>query len=190
MGNNIKWKEFPINYVINPTNNDGLSDVDVQDTIQFSAETWDSEVTIELFNNGYLVNYDASVNLNNPITNDANEIVFGDIEQSGVIAVCIVWYINRGPPSQRRIVEFDILFDDTDFTWGYAGPTRETDLGDTNIMDLGNIITHELGHALGLADLYFAEASEQTMYGYGELGETKKRTLESGDIAGITFLYG
>ena len=41
-----------------------------------------------------------------------------------------------------------------------------------------------------LADLYFAEASEQTMFGYGAFGETKKRTLESGDIAGITFLYG
>lgn len=57
-------------------------------------------------------------------------------------------------------------------------------------MDLQNIATHELGHGFGLADLYESNASEETMYGYSTEGEIKKRSLYSGDIAGIHDLYG
>ncbi|MBA7643606.1 hypothetical protein ES703_51337 [subsurface metagenome] len=57
-------------------------------------------------------------------------------------------------------------------------------------MDLQNIATHELGHSVGLGDLYDDVASEETMYGLSEYGETKKRTLYLGDIAGIQKLYG
>ena len=56
-------------------------------------------------------------------------------------------------------------------------------------MDLQNIATHEFGHGAGLDDLYEDSCSEETMYGYAENGETKKRTLGSGDIAGIVELY-
>ncbi|MBA7681586.1 hypothetical protein ES703_89926 [subsurface metagenome] len=73
-----------------------------------------------------------------------------------------------------------MIFDDVDFDWGIA---------DENKMDFENIATHELGHAVGLGDLYDSKCSEQTMYGYASNGETKKRTLESGDIAGIQSLY-
>ena len=57
-------------------------------------------------------------------------------------------------------------------------------------MDVQNIVTHEFGHGWGLADLYDTSCSEETMYGYSEEGETKKRTLNDGDIAGIQELYG
>ena len=55
-------------------------------------------------------------------------------------------------------------------------------------MDFENIATHELGHAVGLGDLY-NDCTEETMYGYASYGETKKRTLEAGDITGIKKLY-
>jgi len=57
-------------------------------------------------------------------------------------------------------------------------------------MDLQNIATHELGHGVGLGDLYITACSEETMYGYSNYGETKKRTLNAGDIMGIQKLYG
>ena len=56
-------------------------------------------------------------------------------------------------------------------------------------MDFESIATHELGHSVGLDDLYTAECAEQTMYGYATEGETKKRSLEAGDIEGVGQLY-
>ena len=74
-----------------------------------------------------------------------------------------------------------MIIDQTDFDWSASGEAGK--------MDFENIVTHELGHAVGLADLYTTSCSEQTMYGYAANGETKKRTLESGDITGVKQLY-
>jgi hypothetical protein len=96
--------------------------------------------------------------------------------------VTVIWGYFGGPPKTREIIEFDILFN-TYYAWGDA----ETD---ENVMDLQNIATHEIGHGLGLADLYDTDAAEETMYGYADYGEMNKRSLYKGDIAGITALYG
>jgi hypothetical protein len=61
--------------------------------------------------------------------------------------------------------------------------------GDSDKMDLQNIATHELGHN-GLGDLRSPKDAELTMYAFSSLGETKKRTLGTGDIWGIQKLYG
>ena len=184
-GKGIEWKTLPVTYVINPTlesdkNPGGLPEGFITGAIFHSAYEWDSWTGAELFGS-YSVDYDATWDLNAP--DYENELVFGDYPQEGVIAVCIVWGYFSGPPKQRMIVEFDIMFD-TDYTWGYAwNPDQE-------IMDLQNIATHELGHGVGLGDLYKPKASEETMYGYSKYGETKKRDLYFGDIAGIQELYG
>jgi hypothetical protein len=186
LGKGVKWKDLPITYVINPDNPDGLSMSFVVEAINSAVEEWDDHTSAGLFGT-YTVDYSAEVDWESP--DYTNELAFGDYPEDGVIAVAVVWGYFYGPPKQREIIEFDIMFD-IDFTWGYAGPTDETSLGDTSVMDLQNIVTHELGHGVGLADLYDDECSEQTMYGYAEYGETKKRTLNDGDIAGIQELYG
>lgn len=56
-------------------------------------------------------------------------------------------------------------------------------------MDVQNNITHELGHALNLKDLYGDTDGEKTMYGYSSAGEIKQRTIETEDIAGTVYLY-
>jgi hypothetical protein len=55
-------------------------------------------------------------------------------------------------------------------------------------MDVLNIVAHETGHALGLGHPAY-RCTEETMYAYATEGETKKQTLEAGDITGITTLY-
>ena len=182
----VKWKDLPITYVINPSNPDGLLESFVVEAISDGAVELDAHTSAELIGT-HTLDYSAEVDWESP--DYTNELVFGDYPEENVIAVTIVWGYFIGPPGQREIIEFDIMFD-TDFTWGYAGPTSETSLGDTSIMDLQNIATHELGHGVGLADLYDDECSEQTMYGYATEGETKKRTLNTGDITGIKALYG
>ncbi|HTP29332.1 MAG TPA: matrixin family metalloprotease [Anaeromyxobacteraceae bacterium] len=52
--------------------------------------------------------------------------------------------------------------------------------------DLQNALTHELGHALGLAHSSVAEA---TMYPESPRGEVSKRTLAADDIDGIRAIY-
>lgn len=56
-------------------------------------------------------------------------------------------------------------------------------------MDFENIAVHELGHSIGLNDLYSSSCLDQTMYGYAEFSETKKRDLNVGDITGTDKLY-
>lgn len=55
--------------------------------------------------------------------------------------------------------------------------------------DIESILTHELGHWLGLEDLYSAEGSRQTMAGSTEYSETRKRTPALGDVVGLQTAY-
>ena len=47
---------------------------------------------------------------------------------------------------------------------------------------------HEFGHSAGM-DHPDDSCTEETMYAFSDEGETKKRTLNAGDIAGINKLY-
>ena len=170
----VKWKSLPASYVINPSNTEGLAESFVTSTISTSAETWDASTSSELLNDAYTVDYTAAYGVQNFV----NAIDFGDYPDDRVIAVTSVWYTPRG----RQIVEFDMRFN-TRFDWGDAtvNPT---------VMDLQNIATHELGHGIGLDDIYTNTCSAVTMYGYSNEGETSKRTLEQPDIKGLQKMYG
>lgn len=170
----VKWKSLPVKYVINPINSQGLSESFITSTISASAETWDASTSSELFNNSYTINYFATYG----VQDFKNSIDFADYPNDGVIAVTSVWYTRVG----KQIVEFDQRYN-TRFTWGDATI-------DSSKMDLKNIAVHELGHAVGLGDIYSTSCSSVTMYGYSTEGETSKRTLEQPDITGLQTMYG
>ena len=110
--------------------------------------------------------------------NERNTVSWGDLSE-GVIGVTSLWALPGKPP--RTIVEWDIVLN-TGFTWGTEGVPE--------VMDIQNITTHEVGHVVGLDDLYQDAYSKQTMYGYSDYGETTKRDLLAGDILGAQKLYG
>jgi len=160
----IHWAstDLPVTYVIHTELDSGV--------IMTSFETWDDETSTELFTGG-------SGEVTAGFLDDTNALSYGDYPDAGVIAVTYIWYYGY----TGEIIEVDTLFDTT-YEWSTSGESDK--------MDLQNIATHELGHWLLLEDLYNRPAREQTMYGYSTYGETSKRSLESGDIAGIQEIYG
>lgn len=162
----IKWKIFPINYVINPL-------VDASAVVT-AANEWDSHTSATLFGS-YTI--DSSANFDSS-PDGRNEYSLGNYPQAGVIAVTRIWYTRFG----KQIVEYDVMFD-SDFKWGDA--TK-----DPSVMDWQNIATHETGHGIGLSDIYTTACSAVTMYGYSWEGDIGKRTLEQPDITGLQKMYG
>ena len=184
-----RWKTTEP-YLLDPTNEDGLSPGFVARRIRRSLNAWDRQVRFNIFGRREPGDVDGA-DLEWP--DEKNEVLFVHriVDETGaedtIIAVAIVWGIWDGPVRDREIVEWDMVFNDY-FKWGNAGRTDETGLGDPEIMDLQNIAAHEAGHAAGL-DHPNRHCTEETMYAFAENGETKKRTLHTGDKIGIKKLY-
>lgn len=166
------------NLLVNPSGS-GMTDEYVINSTVSSAIEWDNHTSATLWGTtslDYTANFDATAD-------GLNEISFGPYGDSNVIAVTRIWGIFSGPIFGRRIDQFDILFN-TAYPWGDVAAT-----GNTALMDYINIATHEIGHGVGLSDLYNT-CVDETMYGYSTEGETKKRDLNSGDIQGLVKMYG
>lgn len=165
-------------YLVDPRNSHGLTDEFVRQNIADALVEWEAESGEDNFGDEVFGTVNAS-SIGNT-ANGKNEVVFGSISGSGTIAVTYVWGIFRGNPHNRQLTEWDMVFDDVDFSWANDGSAGS--------MDFENIAQHELGHALGLSHPE-SSCKEETMYAYANIGEIKKRDLFDGDKAGIFDLY-
>ena len=93
--------------------------------------------------------------------------------------------IHRHPVLGSIIEECDILFDESEM-WSTSGTTPPGQI------DVGSIALHEMGHWVGLTDLYGTIDSQndyaKVMFGWYAPG-TAKRALHADDIAGINWIY-
>lgn len=175
IGSGAKWKVVPEGWQVNGANIN-LDPIFVRDTLTASIAKWEVAAGVDILGNGGLViGFPAD-----PDYNETNEVVFKPVQDSNTIAVTTVWGRFSGPTFAREIVEWDQVYN-TNYSWSASGEAGK--------MDFENIATHELGHAIGMGDIYTASCSAVTMYGYADNGETNKRTLEAADIAGINALY-
>ena len=142
-----------------------------------SLDAWDSQVAFDIFGSEQAGTPDGA-DSNSP--DNKNEVMFENLGSTSTIAYTITWGIFGGPPSQRQLVEWDVVFN-SDYAFGNADDS-------SGVMDYQNIATHEFGHALGLTHPSDT-CLEETMYRFADVGEIKKRTLEPGDIAGLNKLY-
>ena len=174
-----RWKNPEVFY-LNPICYDSTAgEMLVEDAVVAGMAEWETAegVSFDIFGDLLI----ADVTYDGGAYREYNTISFESYGNSDVIGVATVWGYFSGPPSQREIIEAHILLND-DFVWGDATI-------DDTLMDVQNIITHELGHCAGMGDLYEPAAGEETMYGYSGEGEIKKRDLYIGDEAGIAKLY-
>lgn len=91
-------------------------------------------------------------------------------------ASTIFWTARQG--RQLCITEADVVLNSqSPFATG----------GAPNARDVQDLLTHELGHSLGLEHSPIATA---TMFPFGVVGQTSARSLETDDLAGLRALYG
>lgn len=116
-------------------------------------------------------------------TNNWSDLPFNP--PSSALAVTISTY--KDP---NTIVDSDIFFNAQNFQWAVVNTDEEY-----NQYDIENVLTHEIGHFLGL-DHTSENSSENeapyidaTMFFASRPGETFRRSLENQDVLGVQHLY-
>lgn len=165
--------DLPVEYYINENGTPDAPDTEEFLAVQASFQTWEDDA------GSYMdYTYMGTTTRSGASQDGFNVVSWESIDgPSGTLAKTYYWY----EPLTKLLLEFDIVFDE-DETWSASGEPLKH--------DIQNVGTHEVGHTLVLNDLYDLTDNEETMYGYSYLGETKKRDLYTGDIAGIRFIYG
>lgn len=110
---------------------------------------------------------------------------------TNALAVTVLWFEDDGNGvwDGEPIIEAEMIFN-TKYTWAIdpdgEGPQKPNVKG--KWFDIQNVGIHEAGHFVGLDDQ--CNWDDETMFCSASSGETKKRSLEPGDIAGAVALYG
>ncbi|MFC2024934.1 hypothetical protein ACFLTG_00775 [Chloroflexota bacterium] len=192
----VHWADadLPVEYYIN-TNGTPVS-VDINDgidAIKASFDAWENDPESYIdFNYAGPTSVAPGLDVASP--DYTNVVGWADIsvDYPNAIGITTIWSL-RG---RKTVVDVDtVLNTGSPFAWALGSVVGEPNgqwLTDTIAydVDVQNIMTHEAGHWLVLNDLYNNDIYlEQTMYGISSDGELKKRSLESGDIAGVRKIY-
>lgn len=97
----------------------------------------------------------------------------------GALAVTLTSYDSY----TGRITDADIVVNAAEYPWEASSDPAAC----TNAYDLQNVLTHEVGHVLGLG--HEQGDTDATMYPSSGMCETKKRDLDADDDAGLARLY-
>lgn len=119
---------------------------------------------------------------------DGQNIVTWGRASSTTLAVTYIWY----DTVTGATYEIDTIMNNR-FTWYWSDQSQWPEgsiCAYQGVYDAQGILTHELGHTIGLDDHYTSDYVDNTMYGYGLTGDAKETTLTTGDILGAQRLYG
>ncbi len=112
-----------------------------------------------------------------------NIIAWGRTSGSALGVTYTRYYSSTG-----EVVDVDTIMNQK-FAWSWTDPTLGVCSQNASTYDAQSILTHELGHWLGLDDEYDSTHEDNTMFGYGAKGEIEKGTLTTGDIQGLQGIY-
>lgn len=125
--------------------------------------------------------YDANISSTNTCTtaDGLNVIDFGGLT-GGTLGLTCTWYTGSGVP-----VQADVRIDTSDRSW----VTTTTGCSGASY-DLRSVMTHELGHVLGLDHAAENGGSDLTMSPNITNCNASARTLGAGDLTGIYVKHG
>lgn len=147
-------------------------DLGIKNATYYSTLTWEP-VLDKPFVNTYA--YDQGVSSSQLNSYDSVNTVIPGYKMNSSTLMCA--HVRSGTYIDEVDIEINM-----NLPWSYYG--------EADSFDAQAVMTHEMGHALGLVDKYDLFASEWTMYGLTATGETKKRSLHEVDIAALRGLYG
>jgi hypothetical protein len=184
--------KIPVHYIVNPKLGRSKVSSAYVEGIKAAFQTWEND------SGSYIdFTYDGTTNAGisslRGRMDRRNVVGWADLTSvpelgSGVIAVTWYWYNTY----TLELAEVDVAMNNNGYKW-WQEPAGETwnsgDISSAYDVDVQNIMTHEIGHWLVLDDLYAIDNSDETMYGIAAQCELSKRSLESGDIAGMGVIY-
>jgi hypothetical protein len=158
-------------------NNEGLDAEATKRAIEAAANMWDDAVAQNLFADSNLVTITESANINTDTKDGYNTHGWKPITDG--LAVSRTFYSTTKVGGYYPAVESDVTYD-SDYNWATNGGNY----------DVQSVAAHELGHTIGLGDLYgkpeYTGDTDQVMHYYTGV----KHTLGVGDRTGATLLYG
>ncbi|MDQ1261671.1 MAG: hypothetical protein QG575_852 [Euryarchaeota archaeon] len=184
---------------LNPTGKPiGITSTSAKNAISAAANTWDDAVAGNIFADGTTVIVDKNKVVDAAFTNkpkrDGYNVHGWTKFGNGFIALNRWWTNGVKVGGYYNIIESDTWYN-LDYKWTTSLATAEK----TGKLDLQSVALHELGHCIGMGDIYSTTYGgsllptddrtkdfEQTM----NLYDGPQRTLGNGDITGAQILYG
>ena len=177
----LRWgdADMPIRYWFDPRNTPAGLESSIEFIIR-AYQTWQDDPA-----SGFTVSYNGNrTDRDWGISDGINIFCWRFIDgNSGILGVTRS-YFGYIPDvyDSLRLVDSDIELDTSDYWSATEAPAPDR-------IDVQAVATHEIGHLVGLADLYSPEDSAMTMFGYTSTGDVTQRTLEWGDQAGLRQLH-
>ena len=179
---------------LNPTDTpSGLGTEATRNAIAQAANTWDDAVSENLFADGSTVIVDYTKVVDNPFPLQGQEVADG-YSVSGwkslgdsYLGMQRWWSNGQLLNGYRSIVETDSWYN-RDFAWTTNLATAQS----TGRIDLQSVALHELGHGIGMGDLYTlpeGDPRQSDLQQVMNLYDGPQRELGNGDRAGAQILY-
>ncbi|NMB84662.1 MAG: matrixin family metalloprotease [Methanothrix sp.] len=199
-GYRLNRKDAQLQLYLNSKNTpSGLTEESVRDAIAAAANAWDDAAAQNIFADGDAVKVDNSLQVDNPFTStpvsDGYSVNGWWGLGSSYLGIARWWSNGQLSDGYYSITEADIWYN-KDKQWTVDWNTA---VGNGFVYDLQSVATHELGHSIGMGDIYSTAYGgtlpssdprtsdfEQVMNVY----DGPQRALGNGDRTGVQKLYG
>lgn len=178
----IRWSSNCVGFVVNDASKAGLSAAEIESVANRAFARWRASDCGDGAPPGLHVEYMGMVACDvaeyNRDAGNANIITLTDNPSNSITGHTFALTTTSFDPNSGELLTADIELNVRDHVFS---------VGDANVeVDLEAVLTHEVGHFLGLGH---SDAIDASMYPFYEPGTTEIRSLSKDDETGICVLY-